>query len=200
MTASIRIAALFVQKNGCYFGLDGVDPWDEAREARRYRGPWPVVAHPPCARWCLLAGLAEYRHGLKRGEDGRCFESALHSVRTWGGVLEHPAHTAAFKHFGLPVPSDHGGWQRGLCGGWSCRVEQWHYGHAAKKPTWLYAFGVELPTLKWGPVPDGVKTSYVSDWRGKRGPVLTKKQRSATPPAFRDLLLGIAQSAQARAA
>ena len=59
------IAALYVQKNGCYFGLPDVDPWDEERDARLYAGPHPVVAHPPCARWCRLAGLVEsrYPHG-----------------------------------------------------------------------------------------------------------------------------------------
>ena len=44
------IAALYVQRGGVYFDLAGVDPWDEQRDARRYAGPWPVVAHPPCAR------------------------------------------------------------------------------------------------------------------------------------------------------
>lgn len=79
------IAALFVQTNGAYFGLDDVDPWDEARDARKYAGPYPVVAHPPCSRWCRLAGLVEARWGHKRGEDGGCFASALASVRKWGG-------------------------------------------------------------------------------------------------------------------
>ena len=32
------IAALYVATGGCYFGLDGVDPWDEARDARLYAG------------------------------------------------------------------------------------------------------------------------------------------------------------------
>ena len=45
------IAALYVQSNGVYADLAGVDPWYEARDARTYAGPWPVVAHPPCARW-----------------------------------------------------------------------------------------------------------------------------------------------------
>jgi hypothetical protein len=40
------IAALFVDDGGSYFGLPGVDPWPEARDARRYAGPWPAVAHP----------------------------------------------------------------------------------------------------------------------------------------------------------
>lgn len=30
---TLTIAALFVETGGCYFGIDGVDPWDEARDA-----------------------------------------------------------------------------------------------------------------------------------------------------------------------
>lgn len=48
------IAALYVETDGAYFGLPGVDPWDEARDARKYAGPHPVVAHPPCQRWGKL--------------------------------------------------------------------------------------------------------------------------------------------------
>ena len=99
------IAALFVQTGGCYFGLPDVDPWDEARDARKYAGPWPVVAHPPCSRWCKLAGLVEARWGHKRGEDGGCFKSALESVRRFGGVLEHPAYSDAWPTFALPEPN-----------------------------------------------------------------------------------------------
>lgn len=82
------IAALFVQTGGAYFGLRGVDPWDEARDARKYQGPHPVVAHPPCSRWCRLAGLVEARWGYKRGEDGGCFASALASELRWGSELD----------------------------------------------------------------------------------------------------------------
>lgn len=41
------IAALFVERGGSYWSLPDVDPWDEARDARLYDGPHPVVAHPP---------------------------------------------------------------------------------------------------------------------------------------------------------
>jgi hypothetical protein len=51
------IAALFVANPGCYIGLPDVDPWDEKRDARKYAGPWPVVAHPPCQRWVNFAAL-----------------------------------------------------------------------------------------------------------------------------------------------
>lgn len=194
------VAALFVATNGGYFGLPDVDPWDQVRDARKYAGPWPVVAHPPCSRWCRLAGLVEARWGHKRGDDGGCFASALRSVRTFGGVLEHPAHSDAWAHFGLPKPPRHGGWVMGLCGGWSCSVEQGRYGHPAKKATWLYAFGVpELPALRWGFEADSASKALVS-WcgnhvkTGETRPRLGKKAASATPALFRDALLEIARS------
>ena len=159
------IAALFVHPGGCYFGLPDVDPWDESRDARLYAGPHAVVAHPPCSRWCRLAGLVEKRWGYRKGDDDGCFESALNSVRRWGGVLEHPAYSDAFPHYGMPIPT--GEWQRGICGGWSCHVEQWHYGHRAKKATWLYAFGVaDLPALIWSRTPDTADVAYVTDGGG----------------------------------
>jgi len=194
------IAALFVETNGHYFGLADVDPWDSARDARRYPGPYPVVAHPPCSRWCRLAGLVEARWGHKRGEDDGCFASALLSVRRWGGVLEHPAYSDAWPAFDLPRPVRGGGWQRGICGGWSCHVEQGHYGHVAKKATWLYAFGVSsLPSLDWSVTPDGASSAPVS-WCGNRvasgetRPRVGKAAAARTPESFRDMLLAIARS------
>jgi hypothetical protein len=196
----MTIAALYVQANGSYCDLDGVDPWDEARDARLYDGPHPVVAHPPCSRWCRLAGLVEARWGHKRGEDGGCFAAALAAVRKWGGVLEHPAYSDAWPAFDLPSPPRSGGWVRGLCGGWSCHVEQGRYGHVAKKSTWLYAYGVELPSLRWGSMPDGSSQAPVS-WCGNRTTRFDKRPRvgkaaaSKTPAEFRDVLIRMAQSA-----
>lgn len=193
------IAALYVIKDGHYYGLDNVDPWDEERDARLYDGPWPVVAHPPCSSWCRLAGLIEARWGHKKGDDGGCFESALSAVRRFGGVLEHPAYSDAWAAFGLPRPSMHGGWQRGLCGGWSCHVEQLRYGHAARKATWLYAYGSALPGLRWGQTPGG-GGAYVSYCKNHTGgenvkPRLSSMEAKATPIAFRDVLISIAESA-----
>jgi hypothetical protein len=80
------IAALFVDKNGPYFGRDDVDPWDKERDARTYNGPWPVVAHPPCERWGRYwSGGPSAKTRRLLGDDDGCFESALRSVRTWGG-------------------------------------------------------------------------------------------------------------------
>ena len=198
----MMVAALFVQQKGVYSGLPDVDLWPESRDARLYSGPHPVVAHPPCQRWCRLAGLVEARWGYKRGDDGGCFASALASVRRWGGVLEHPAYSDAWSHFLLPKPPAGGGWVRGICGGWSAHVEQRRYGHRAKKATWLYAYGVSnLPALRWGSTLDVKSEAWVSRCGnhtrsgGEHRPRLSHREADATPLAFRDLLLSIARQA-----
>ena len=217
-----RVAALFVDEHGVYADLADVDVWGITRDARTYAGPWPVVAHPPCARWSRLAGFTEARFGLKRGEDGGCFESALASVRKWGGVLEHPAYTAAFKHYGLPLPKLRAGWnvtfEGEAVGEGVCYIEQGRYGLPVKKATWLYAYGVDLPELRWGYTPDGDGAepngphggmdAWRDRWeRGRRlgEPGFWSRERnsglrSATPLAFRDVLLEMARTANVEAA
>lgn len=204
------IAALFVTTGGCYFGLPDVDPWDEARDARLYAGPWPVVAHPPCARWSRLAGFCEARGYGKRGHDAGCFVAALAAVRWNGGVLEHPAFSAAWEMYGIARPPRPGGWiVADDIGGWTCHVDQAQYGHLTIKPTWLYFNGPRPADLIWGEAPTGRKlVSALPGPSEKRrrmirtGAVqrLSRRQRIATPPAFRDLLLGIARTAQRKAA
>jgi len=194
------IAALYVMANGPYFGLDDVDPWDEERDARLYAGPHPVVAHPPCSRWCRLAALVEARWGHKRGDDGGCFAAALAAVRRWGGVLEHPAYSDAWKAFDINPPPTGGGWVNAdMQGGWTCYVEQGRYGHPAKKATWLYAHGVDLPSLRWGCIPDGESEAPVS-WCGNKTSKFDKRPRvgkaaaARTPEAFKEVLLTMARS------
>lgn len=211
-----RVAALYVQTDGAYFGLPDVDPWDESRDARLYDGPFPVVAHPPCARWSRLAGFTEARFGLRRRDDGGCFAAALASVRKWGGVLEHPAYSDAWNAFDLPKPQHRGGWTRDLFDdGASCYVEQGRYGLPVKKATWLYAIHCELPELRWGYTPDGEGDvpngphggldTWRDSWQPKdgakpiRGYFKTHRHdgmRSRTPEAFRDELLAMARSVQ----
>lgn len=195
-----QIAALYVETNGAYYCMPGVDPWDEVRDARLYDGPHPVVAHPPCSRWCQLAPVNQARYGQKIGDDDGCFKAALSAVRRWGGVLEHPALSLAWAAFDLPRPPSSGGWVRGWCGGWSCHVEQRHYGHRARKATWLYAYDVELPQLRWG---RGEKPEvWISADRPRAVLAaagikqMQRKEAKATPPDFRDLLVDMARSAR----
>lgn len=104
---------------------------------------------------------------------------------------------------------------RAFCGGWVAAVEQGHYGHSARKATWLYAYGCDLPPLRYGA---SSATTLVS-WCGNkialpapkrpmvgrgfreapRGvyderPRLSSREASRTPIEFRDLLLGMARS------
>jgi hypothetical protein len=204
------IAALFVDPKGIYSTMPDVDCWGEDRDARLYTGPHPVIAHPPCARWCRLAGMVEKQFGHKVGDDGGCFAAALDAVRRYGGVLEHPAYSKAWAAHGLTKPRTGGGWQRAdLLGGWSCYVEQGRYGHVMKKATWLYAYGVELPSLLWGSVHDAdvkASMSWCGKWRGdKRAPRaddnrrrITKRETRATPQAFADVLVEMARKAAPR--
>jgi hypothetical protein len=181
------IAALYVETDGAYYGLPDVDPWDEARDARNYAGPWPVVAHPPCARWSIMGNC---RPEYERGDDGGCFAAALDAVRTFGGVLEHPAYSQAWPAFGLPRPSA-SGWIGSLFDeGWTCYVDQRNYGHPANKDTWLYCVGLSLlPDMRWRRAPLGTVTVRNNGGGGR-------ETRSRTPVAFRDTLLEMAGSAR----
>ena len=206
------VAALYVEPKGCYVGAPGVDAWDEARDARAYAGPHPVVAHPPCQRWGRFwHGSTRKPHQYKLGDDKGCFEAALRAVLRWGGVLEHPAHSKAWDAFGLLKPSPGKGWQRSDMGHpsngyWVCHVEQGHYGHASRKGTWLVANTRERPQeLNWAKgeqrLPEWMIERYGYEKARRIGVVAMvggKNKtaiRNATPKPFRDLLLSIARQA-----
>lgn len=206
------VAALFVERGGPYFGIEGVDPWDIARDARLYAGPHPVVAHPPCERWGRYwSGGPSARERRKLGDDGGCFAAALFAVRTWGGVLEHPEASHAWRWFGLALPSRLGWVCADDFGGYTTCVEQGHYGHPARKATWLYVCGSRLkplPALRWGPstgkrLDEGFHSKAERDAARAAGrkaiPRLSKDENIATPIAFRDELLAMARSVRRRA-
>ena len=90
-------------------------------------------------------------------------------------------------------------------GGYTCQVEQGHYGHLARKATWLYANGVELPELIWGRSAQRIHPRAIELHgyeKARRIGVMAMiggkdktRLRDATPPAFRDVLIGMARSA-----
>lgn len=187
------IAALFVAGGGTYYSIHGVDPWPEARDARAYAGPWPVVAHPPCAAWGRYAKPtpASTARGPLAGDDGGCFAAALAAVHRWGGVIEHPAASKAWAAHGIPAPPP-SGWARVMWAprpAYVCAVEQGHYGHRAQKPTWLYlTTDTEPPPLRWGP-----STVAPIGSGHARGNVerMSRRERAATPPEFARLLVAL---------
>ncbi len=201
------IAALFVETNGVYFGMPEVEPWDCDRDARLYQGPYRVIAHPPCERWgSYWHGSPRKPHQYRLGDDAGCFAAALAAVRKFGGVLEHPAYSRAWREYHLVWPPSDGGWVSAGLGdcGWVCHVEQAHYGHIARKATWLYAVANNLPELYWGAAPQRLpqialdrygyeyarRTGVMSYVGGKD----KKAIRGRTPIAFRDVLIDIAAS------
>lgn len=204
----MTIAALFVETGGVYFGLPDVDPWDDARNAKLYAGGHPVVAHPPCKRWGRFwHGSTRKPHQYKLGDDDGCFAAALTAVRTWGGVLEHPADSHAWKAFGLRPPPRSGGWVAAdLAGGRTCYVEQGYYGHSARKGTWLYEFCTQAPELRWGRGAQRLHPTALAKYgyeKARRigmvamiGGKDKQKIRDRTPVEFRDLLISIAATAK----
>lgn len=191
--------ALFVQSNGVYF-VDGVDCWDEKRDARNYKGSLPVVAHPPCQLWGNMAFVNYSRWGGEHNKpfnDLGCFESALRNVNQYGGVLKHPAKTRAFDFYDIQKPNKNG-WLN--CGKyWVCEVWQSAYGHRANKATWLYYVGNKPPfELNWERI-KGTHQIGFQDQRGKarNKPTLSKKEANSTPIKFRDELLKLAVNAVA---
>ena len=206
-TEVITVAALYIEEGGVYSNLPGVDAWGISRDARKYAGPHPVIAHPPCERWGRYwsGGPNPKAARRKLGDDDGCFSAAVMRVQDYGGVLEHPAASHAWAYFGLPKPDRDGGWTMGD-EGWVAHVEQGHYGHRARKATWLYVVSRAKPTeLIWGPaigerLDEGFHSKAERDAARAAG-VPPRKRLSArenlrTPVPFRDLLLSIARSAR----
>lgn len=185
------VSVLYVDPRGPYPKLVA-DWWAEKRDARRYAGPNPVIAHPPCQLWTNMAHVNFKRYGGEHnrpGNDGGCFTSALASVREFGGVLEHPADSHAWKAHGLLKPRRGKGWCLSGVREWTCEVAQSAYGHRARKRTWLLLCGVgSPPELNWSQ-PEG---THQCGWFDRIKPTLGKQEASETPLAFAELLLELA--------
>jgi len=185
------VAALYVDPRGPYPKMQGVECWDETRDARLYAGPWPVVAHPPCGPWGRL------RH-LYRGTQHDCAPLALEQVRRWGGVLEHPAGSLLWDEMNLPRPGE----LPDQWGGRTIEVCQVDWGHPARKRTWLYL--VRIPTPTEFPA-SREPTHWISGGRGREGKkakttpvppgirVASEQMRRRTPPAFAEWLVSLAR-------
>jgi hypothetical protein len=189
------VAALFVERDGIYSRISGVDVWDISRNAKYYDGDLPVVCHPPCQLWVNMAGVnfCRYRKPHNRpGNDGGSFMAALEAVRRCGGVLEHPAGSFAWSTFGLVAPTIEGWWQA-KPREWVCEVYQSVYGCKARKKTWLLYVGSGAPLeLNWA----HKAGSHQVGWFDRKKPTLGKKDASATPERFARLLVKLARQSR----
>lgn len=194
------VAALYVDPDGPYPRMPGVDCWDEQRDARTYPGPHPVIVHPPCERWCKLAKFVERVHGYKVGDDGGLFEHALATVRRYGGVLEHPAWSLAWPRYALATPPEKG-WGQTAAGEWVCEVAQSAYGHDAQKLTWLLLVGGTPLRTNWDK-PKGTRVvAYMTqrhpgDFNDSRSHGDRMRDSHLSPPAFAEFLVRLARTVE----
>lgn len=210
-TMATEVAALYVASNGIYQRLLGdAYCWDEQRDARLYAGPYPVIAHPPCERWGRYRGggpmLAKTPRQKKLGDDGGCFAAAIRCVRRYGGVLEHPEASHAWRAHDLLHPRWREGWIRAGDGlGYTCCVAQGNYGHRSRKLTWLYYVGKAVPPeLDWSIPRLQVRLDDGYHSKEERAKAikcrvlarLSHPERVATPEPFARLLVTIALGAR----
>jgi hypothetical protein len=190
------VAALYIDPRGPYPELDGVDCWDEERDARKYDGPHPVVAHPPCGPWSKLRHLCNEATLATTA----CGPLAVKQVRALGGVLEHPAHSRLFalgalgRQRSLPLPTD----GTDSYGGFTLLVNQVAWGHCCAKPTWLYCVGIDRRLALEGIRTGGTPTHCICTGprQLKRLPVASKQLKRRTPPLFAQWLVDLARSAK----
>lgn len=174
------VAVLFARTNSIYKTIPECDVWDINRDALRWPGGGPLVAHPPCRSWGRLRWAAKPRPGEKE-----LAIRAVEMIRVWGGVLEHPAHSSLWKALSLPKPG--AGCDR--WGGYTIVVNQLWWGHSCEKATWLYVCGI--PQSQVPPIPLAfseakkvVTSSLYRKGHPRWKPHCTKEEREATPPAF----------------
>lgn len=183
------VVALYVDPRGPYPTL--VREWyDEARDARTYAGPLPVVAHPPCGPWGRL-------HHMSKHQPKWAGPHAVERVRALGGVLEHPSNSKLWRACNMPFPGE----LPDAWGGYTIEVRQVDWGHPCVKPTWLYLAGIARSLADSGVRSGGVPTHRLTN--GPRGvsartdmPRATAMQCRATPPEFAEWLIDLAASAR----
>jgi hypothetical protein len=180
------VAVLFCCDQSSYKLVAGAEVWDKKRDARRYAGKLPVVAHPPCRTWGNLRTVAT----KAPAEENALGPWAIEQVRRCGGVLEHPAGSTLFATCGCGKAGD---------AGWILEVDQWHWGHACAKPTKLYIVGCRPEDIPPQPFRAGEPDRCITQGHGiRRGHPkfksrVTQWEREATPPAFARWLIAIAR-------
>lgn len=185
------VAVLFARADSVYKTMPGCDVWDIERDARRWPGGAPVVAHPPCRAWSTMRRFAKPRKGERF-----LATWALRQVRLHGGVLEHPAGSRLWSRAKLPRP----GAASDRYGGWTIGIHQNDFGHRAQKKTILYIVGVDPANLPEMPQLQLSHPSHVvanvpglrSHMRGYR-PECSKAEREHTPTRLAAWLVEIAR-------
>ena len=178
------VSVLFVRRDSVYKQL-GVDCWDVDRDARLFTGINPVIAHPPCRAWGQLSHFAKPLPGEKE-----LALFAIDVIRRNGGVLEHPRASKLWPHY-LPYPGEYDEY-----GGYSISVDQFWWGHKARKRTLLYIVGCPKRKLPLIPLRfDAIEYVVSSSTRTKRREIreISKSDRERTPVKFAKWLIEVAK-------
>jgi hypothetical protein len=176
------IPVLFCMPRTIYHTFPQCDVYDEARDAFTYPGGLPVIAHPPCRLWSRMKAFSTAPETEKQTA-----WFALDMVRTYGGVLEHPADSSFWKAANLPTGS-----QRDEYGGFTLVVDQHAFGHRARKRTWLYIVGIYPGQIPAYPISWELPTMWVTTSQKKfKKKSLGPRERSATPILFAEFLIKI---------
>lgn len=172
------------------------------RDARKWPGGSPVVAHPPCRAWGQMSHMAK-----PRPDEKDLARLAVRFIRENGGVLEHPRNSRLWADQSLPAS----GAGRDSYGGWTLGISQHWWGHRATKLTLLYIVGCkpsnipDMPQLVLGggthviaqdrrPRPDLGRGRLVKGMAGWRHEV-SANERERTPPALAEWLVEVARRA-----
>ena len=185
-----EIAVLFVTPDSVYKTIQGVDTYDQARDARTWPGGSPLIAHPPCGTW------GSFRRLIKANPDEhRLAIWTVGLIRRWGGILEHPAYSTLWAECNLPRP----GQPLDTWGGFTLQVDQFWWGHRARKRTWLYVCGCSQSDVPEIPQVFGRAPRLIMSKQGLRAGMpgyrkkIRKKECLATPEKFAYWLVELAR-------
>lgn len=167
----MTISVLFARHDSVYKTLP-VDVFDKDRDARTFTGGTTVIAHPPCRAWGRLRHFAKPEPGEM--QNGLW---AVDQVRQNGGVLEHPSGSLLFFQKKLPLP----GQGQDIFGGFTLPIDQYWFGHKARKRTWLYTVGISVKEIPRFPFRLGEAPYICGGSRCKLRPEITKAEREHTP-------------------
>lgn len=164
------ISVLFTTENSIYKKLRQ-DCWDIKRDARKWPGGNAIIAHPPCRGW------GDHAHKSKHTESEKQLAVwAIHKIRMWGGILEHPRKSKLWPEMNLPLPG-----QKDKYGGYSICIKQSWYGHRAQKETLLYIVGINIKQIPLIPITYHTVTNTIEN--------MGKHERETTPIQLAEWLI-----------
>lgn len=186
------VAVLFARADSVYKGMAGCEVWDAERDARTWPGGMPIVGHPPCAQWGNLRQFAN-----DDPESKALAPWCVQEIRREGGILEHPYGSTLWAACGMPMPDY---WNtRDAWGGYSLAIEQFDFGHLARKKTLLYIVGAEVADLPPMPLRLGEASHAIGRATAQRKrrtphkPRVSKADREHTPLELAAWMVAVAR-------